>query len=187
MNTNDAPVRACDHPFPKPGSRLGQGEMRGDESELYGRYHRRLVAITRRRCGSAHAEDAVQFAWIEFLCQPNRDRAYGWLALTARREAVRLAQRIERERASDGPHPKAAKVVDLPLGERAEHPVSLEDRIEAREALDTLAALPERQRRVLARKAAGLSYREIQRDLGWSYTQVNRHLTRARRSLRHSA
>jgi len=66
-------------------------------------------------------------------------------------------------------------------------PVEPELRNEAREALAALARLPDRQRRPMTLKVAGHSYQEIGRELGWSYTQVNRHLTRARKRLKSHA
>lgn len=188
MTLDHVPARARTNPCPQPTTVRHPAPM-GDEPDLWARYHRRLVATTSRRVGPRFAEDAVQVAWIQFLRhQPEREHAYGWLALTARREAIRLAQRADREPAGDGPViDEAGVVVDLPLGERTEHPVSLADRLDGRAALELLAGLPERQRRVLARKVAGLSYAEIEAELGWSYTQVNRHLSRARRSLREAA
>ncbi len=47
-----------------------------------------------------------------------------------------------------------------------------------------LAALPDRQRRYLMRLASGHSYQEIARVEQATYTNVNKHLARARRTLR---
>ena len=55
----------------------------------------------------------------------------------------------------------------------------------ARDALRSLASLRPCERRYLELKIAGHSYREIQRICGGrSYTNVNKHLTRARTRLR---
>jgi DNA-directed RNA polymerase specialized sigma24 family protein len=48
--------------------------------------------------------------------------------------------------------------------------------VKGREALQTLAGLRWRRRRVLELKVAGFSYREITELLGVTYTDVNRHL-----------
>ena len=47
-----------------------------------------------------------------------------------------------------------------------------------------LASVPEGRRRFLALKVAGYSYREICSLTGATYTNINRHLTRARARLR---
>jgi DNA-directed RNA polymerase specialized sigma24 family protein len=64
-------------------------------------------------------------------------------------------------------------------------PRSLDVSLEALEALQLLATLPERQRRDLALKIAGHSYREI-RGLtpGRTATNVNKSLVKARRRIR---
>jgi DNA-directed RNA polymerase specialized sigma24 family protein len=71
-----------------------------------------------------------------------------------------------------------------PLEERLTDPRTIELRLEAKEALRTLAALRWRQRHVLALKVAGYSYREIQELLDVSYTNVNRHVSRGRAAAR---
>lgn len=188
MQTDTAPSRAPVDPCPtaveqKPRLTL----LHGDESDLYRRYHRGVVAAVRGRFGPDLAEDASQFAWSQMLrYQPDRDRMYPWLVLTARREAIRLARLRRQETAADGEINPLTGLAEN-VGERIAHPVPLEQRIDGLNALRSLAALPERQQRALARKVAGLTYREIEAELGWSYSQVNRHLTRARRTLREAA
>jgi DNA-directed RNA polymerase specialized sigma24 family protein len=62
---------------------------------------------------------------------------------------------------------------------------SIDDALEALEALRTLASLPDRQREDLALKTAGYSYKEIRsRVPGRSSTSVNKSLARARRRIR---
>ena len=62
---------------------------------------------------------------------------------------------------------------------------AIDDVIEVRQALELLAALPERQRDDLALLVAGFSYREIaERTGGRTFTNVNTHLARARARLR---
>jgi DNA-directed RNA polymerase specialized sigma24 family protein len=55
---------------------------------------------------------------------------------------------------------------------------------DAREALTLLAALPDSQRRYLTLLVAGYRYAEITELLGVTHTNVNKHLVRARASLR---
>ncbi len=189
MNTDQPRHGAHDDPCPDTDRKRVRHlvALRGDESELYRRYHHQLVTAVRRTFGHDLAEDACQFAWSQMLRrQPDRTRVYPWLLVTARREAMRLVRLARLEAAADG-FVDPATGFTANLGERIEHPLSLQRRVDGLDALRALAALPDRQRRVLARKVAGLSYHEIGADLGWSYTQVNRHLTRARRSLREAA
>ena len=66
-------------------------------------------------------------------------------------------------------------------------PRSLDDSVEALEALRALASLPERRRTDLALKVAGYSYEEIQaRTPRRTYTNVNKSLVNARRRIRHA-
>jgi len=189
MNTYHRRHEAHDTPCSSPTTieRPSLVALAGDESELYRRYHNQLVTAVRRTFGHDLAEDACQFAWSQMLRrQPDRTRVYPWLLVTARREAMRLVRLAQREAAADG-FVDPATGFTANLGERIEHPLSLQRRVDGLDALRSLAALPDRQRRVLARKVAGLTYAEIEADLSWSYTQVNRHLTRARRTLREAA
>jgi DNA-directed RNA polymerase specialized sigma24 family protein len=72
----------------------------------------------------------------------------------------------------------------VPLEERAASPHTLELALEAREALRVLASLKERQRKTLALRVAGFSYREIQALRGATYTNVNRHVSEGRAAAR---
>jgi DNA-binding CsgD family transcriptional regulator len=65
-----------------------------------------------------------------------------------------------------------------------EAPVDLELQIEARRALAAVGDLRPRQRRYLALFAAGYTYDEIAELSGATYTNVNKHLTRARAGVR---
>ena len=61
----------------------------------------------------------------------------------------------------------------------------IDDALEARRALRSLAALPERQRQDLSLRVAGFSYREIAQITGGrTYTNVNKHLAKARARIR---
>jgi RNA polymerase sigma factor (sigma-70 family) len=147
----------------------------GDERELFLRHHQRLLRVIAARVSAplATVEDACAFAWLQLVRhQPERgERLFGWLATVAYHEALRLI-RVERA---------AEPVDDADLFER---PATDRLHAEALEALDCLAALPERQRDLLAGLVAGNSYRELARREGSSYTAINRHLTRARARVR---
>jgi DNA-directed RNA polymerase specialized sigma24 family protein len=147
--------------------------LRGDEADVYRDLHHRLTPIVRSRvaaCDAIH-EDACSYAWLQFLRhQPDRESALCWLATVAIREGWRLAAQA-RDLTVAG-HSTAAARVDTELAH------------DAREALDTLATLPDRQRRYLTLAVAGHSYADICQQTGATYTNVNKHLTRARRTLR---
>jgi len=61
---------------------------------------------------------------------------------------------------------------------------TLDDQVAAREALRAVAELPERQRHLLARQAAGLGHDELAADTGDSMRTVDRQLGRARARIR---
>ncbi len=158
----------------------------GDEGELFRRHQRRLLRSVQAAVGGCSdlAEDGCAFAWAQLVAnQPERgERLFGWLRKVAIHEAWRLAERDSREAALE------EFVDDVPGGEwEALVParVSLDDQLEARDALSALAALRPRERRYLALKIGGHSYGEIQQLCGGrSYTNVNKHLVRARARLR---
>jgi len=154
---------------------------RGDEDELYRSHHRDLRHAVAR---AVHApreliEDACQNAWTILLrAQPDRGSIFGWLYVVATREAFRLCERDRRNLHLDAMLPGSwdAVIADA---------VSLDDILEAREALEILAALPERQRADLALLVAGFSYAEIREMTGGrTYTNVSKHLAKARARIR---
>jgi DNA-directed RNA polymerase specialized sigma24 family protein len=64
-------------------------------------------------------------------------------------------------------------------------PTSIDDTLEAREALEILASLPDRQRTDLTLLVAGFSYLEIAERTGRrTYTNVNKHIAKARARVR---
>ena len=110
-----------------------------------------------------------------------------WLTVVARREAYRLVREYRRAT-------PASDIVSVDDHGRAD--VFDADQVEApergplgpmamRELLEALAGLRPGQRRTLALKVAGFSYKEIQRLCGGkTYTWVNRHITEGRAALR---
>ena len=150
--------------------------LHGDEAALYDRHHEVLWRRVRRHIHGPDAliDDACQQAWLILLRrQPDRATVLQWLTTVAIREAYRLSERERRELSLDGLHP--------PVGQPAVDP---DQGREARMALRALAMLPERQRRYLTLLVAGHSYQEIQEQCGASRTNVNKHLYRARRTLK---
>ena len=105
-------------------------------------------------------------------------RQFGWLRTVAIHEAYRLAEKGRRDAALE----ELAEADSMVDGWEALLPAEtdLEEHLEARRALSVLARLPERQRRYLALRVAGYRYDEIADAAGVTYTNVNKHLARAR-------
>lgn len=163
-----------------------QPPLHGDEALLFERLHPRLLRFLRRQIAASDAliDDAVSHAWVQLLrCQPHRESVYGWLCKVAIHEAYRLSQRERRDIRLDGFTAGADDETLEPATALTLEETS-EQRATAREALTVLAGLPIRQRRFLALKAGGHSYDEICAQTGASYTNVNKHLTRARDNIR---
>jgi RNA polymerase sigma factor (sigma-70 family) len=160
----------------------------GDEADLYQQHADALYRIVRAavRGPDQLVEDACQTAWLILLRrQPGRQSVLPWLITVAIREAYRLSRRDRREvRLEDLiAHDDSAGEADgwqslIPA------PATVEQSVEARTALETLADLPPRQRRYMALFVAGYRYREIEAICGVTYTNVNNHLVRARARLR---
>jgi DNA-directed RNA polymerase specialized sigma24 family protein len=156
---------------------------RGDEGDLYRRYHQDLHRVVAH---AVHApreliEDACQTAWAILLrTQPNRYAIFSWLRVVAIHEAYRLLA-VDRRDARPGP----IRTEDGDWHDAVADPRSLDEAVEALEALHVLASLPERQRRDLALKIAGHTYEEIRASTpGRTMTNVNKSLVKARRRIR---
>ena len=164
--------------------------LRGDEAELFAEHHDHLLRIVRGLVVAPEAliEDACAMAWEQLLRhQPKRGPSLiGWLRVVAVREAWRLS-RIQRRQPGleDAVDPDT---IDAPLGESWEAVVpgsaDTERELEAQHALRVLAALPEKQRRYFALNVGGYRYEEIVQVTGATYTNVNKHLARARDNVR---
>ncbi len=172
-------------PIPVADARaLGAG-ARGDEEELFRRHHRPLVRAVARSVNASQEliEDACQGAWLVLLrLQPERTPAlFAWLRTVAVHEAYRLSRQEWRD----------VRLEDLG-GDQGWEPLlgaaqPLDDLLEARRALATLASLPDRQREDLTLVIGGYSYREIaQRAASGtrSINNVNKRLTKARARIR---
>jgi RNA polymerase sigma factor (sigma-70 family) len=154
--------------------------QRGDEGELFERYGERLVRIIQGVIGARRhiAEDACSFAWLQLLrFQPARDATFAWLRVVATREAIRLLKAEARDATfEENPLDPAPAQVDKRT--------DLQLTVEVREALEQIAALSPQQARIFTLHVAGLNYDEICEATGYSWTQVNRHMVRARSRLR---
>jgi RNA polymerase sigma factor (sigma-70 family) len=156
--------------------------LRGDEDELYRRHdHDLRSAVTYAVNAPCELiEDACQNAWAIMLrVQPDRTSMFRWLCVVATREAFRLCERERR-------HIHLETI--LPEGSRdavIANALSLDDILEAREALTMLASLPVRQRADLTLLVAGFSYSEIaQMTGGRTHANVNKQITKGRARLR---
>ncbi|MDP9135883.1 MAG: hypothetical protein M3N56_13785 [Actinomycetota bacterium] len=155
---------------------------RGDEDELYRRHHRDLHRAVAHAVNAPRelVEDACQNAWAILLrAQPDRTSIFGWLYVVATREAFRLRDREHRHVHLEAMFPAGswdAVIADA---------FSIDDIFEVHEALEVIASLPARQRADLTLLVAGFSYVEIAELTGGrTYTNVNKHLAKARARIR---
>jgi hypothetical protein len=167
----------------QPPTNTPRPKPRGDEDELYRRHHAALHRAVARAVYAPRdlIEDACQTAWAILLRrQPRRDAVFAWLRVVAIHEAYQLSAidrrdaRLERLCSQEGD-----------WNEVIADPRTLEDAIEALEALRALASLPEHRRVDLALKVAGYSYEEIRaRTPARTRTNVNKSLVKARAEIR---
>jgi RNA polymerase sigma factor (sigma-70 family) len=146
--------------------------MIGDEAELYRTLAPRLERIVRGqvRAPSEVVEDACHHAWTSFINHSEsvgRDTALAWLVKTATRQAWKLNTRERRE--------ASLEAVAEPLSQLP----GPDERVELRERLAELGGLPERQRRLVWLRAAGLSHVEMSAYTGDTVRTVQRQLLRA--------
>lgn len=154
--------------------------QRGDEVELFERYADQLVRTVQGAIGAPiHiAEDACAIAWLQLLrYQPDRDWIFAWLRVVATRETVRLVKAQTRHAAFEEDPVE-------PAPWHADRRADFELTVEAREALEHIAALTPQQVRIFSLHLAGLSYDEISQATGYTRRTVERHVMRARRRLR---
>lgn len=115
--------------------------------------------------------DACAFAWMTAFrapgFDPNADHAIGYITLTATREGYRLSNLESRETSIEMLHDAGYD----PSAPSTDH----DSRVDAMDLLDQLG---ENQRKaVYAVHVLGLSYKQAADALGWSHTQINRHVT----------
>jgi RNA polymerase sigma factor (sigma-70 family) len=153
-----------------------------DVAQLYPRLSRRLQQIVGFEIDAPDPviEDACQLAWSRLLRHADRVEpasVLSWLVCTAKREAVKLLRREQRD--------ASLEAVLESRGEAAlPRTPSLEDVIGQRQRIAAVVALPERQRRALWLHASGHSYGEIVELTGDTRRTVERQLLRARRNAR---
>jgi RNA polymerase sigma factor (sigma-70 family) len=157
--------------------------QQGDEAELFELYNDQLMRrLTRTvRTSPEVIEDACSIAWAQFLRhQPDRNREWrAWLFKTAQREAWVLDRARHETRPFQGDSGEGSWVAE-PTDRR--DPFRERDEFEA--AVDVLAQLPPRLRRVAFLRATGHRYSEIQEITGVSRTRVFHLIRRANDHIR---
>jgi RNA polymerase sigma factor (sigma-70 family) len=174
---------------PDPGP-LARAAAAGDEEAwraLVARFEKMLVAIVRGyRLDQADVDDVVQTTWIRAYDNLHRldepAAIGGWLAITARREALRTLQRGVREIVSDEPQPKHSAEPGTPETETLER----ERRAAVRAAV---GRLPGRQRTLLSAflRRPAASYDEISAALDMPIGSIGPTRERALSRLRDDA
>ena len=160
----------------------GQRPMRGDEAELFVRLNQRLEREVARNVNTSRAnvEDACTFAWEQLhRYQPDRGTVWGYLKVTALREAVRL-DRIDRAHLSlDKLSPDGATRVETLPAQFVDH-----ERVELLDlAAEAVKSLPQREGLVLFARAVGYSVEETAAMIGSGPKTVQRLHRRARQRL----
>jgi RNA polymerase sigma factor (sigma-70 family) len=145
---------------------------------LYRRHASRMLGIVGATVVAPEAaiEDACQIAWARLVDHRHSvsvEGALAWVAKTAMREAVRMSR--------DDTHVS----IEIALEEDAAGEVIAlrvpgeDERLEQRQRLCALTALPRRQQRLLWLKGFGLSYQEMAVHEGCTRRTVERQLLRA--------
>src|ERR1700684_149135 len=149
---------------------------------------RRIVRMS-VTASPAVIEDACQVAWSRLLihrARLRRESARAWLVRVAVREAIKSIQRERRERSLEALLEQGGRSTAGGSGDTGmtlPTPALIEDLVEQKDRLESIRALPERQRRLVWLQGLGLSYREMAGETGMTRRTVERQLVRARSSL----
>jgi RNA polymerase sigma factor (sigma-70 family) len=155
---------------------------------------RRIVRMS-VTASPAVIEDSCQVAWTRLLihrARLRRESARAWLVRVAIHEAIRSTQRERRERSLEalleqGGRSAPGETADAEGGMTLSTPALIEDLVEQKNRLESIQALPERQRRLVWLQGLGLSYREMAGETGMTRRTVERQLIRAHSSLAKAA
>ena len=154
----------------------------GEVAELYARSAGlvRGQVCSEVTASEAVIDDACQFAWIRLLHHRHRvgrDRAVSWLITTALHEVFKLVRR-------DGHDLSLEELMedtgDLRINRTAPPP---EEAVGARQRLELLRELPERQERLIWLQGLGFNYPEMATEADMTVRTVERQLMKARRNL----
>jgi RNA polymerase sigma factor (sigma-70 family) len=152
--------------------------QQGDEAELFELYNDQLMRRVGRvvRTSPEIVEDACSIAWAQFLrYQPDRKREWrAWLFRTAQREAWILDGKRRETRPFEDDSTDGAWIPEPPDQRDA-----FTERDELEAAVDVLAQLPMRLRRIAFLRATGHRYSEIQEITGDSRTRVSQLVRQA--------
>ena len=158
--------------------------QQSEDAQLFAAFHAELHRTVRRcvKTSAANIDDACADAWLALLrYRPQERRTLrGWLVVVAIREAVKRDRRDRRlrtlvefgDREDVGAEVVADIVPSLQVTDDALH--------EAKQALQQVATLDQRDREVFVLHVAGYSYDEIAELIGATRTAVDRYLRRAR-------
>jgi DNA-directed RNA polymerase specialized sigma24 family protein len=144
----------------------------------------RLTAQLRRilrrhlRAPDCVLDDACQAAWEALLRKDvslSEEHVLGWLATTARREALVMLARVQSEQPLDD-----ALDTTVSPASWAGDPQRIAVQ---REHLARVGELPRRQQRLVWMRGLGFGYEEISETTGDSFRTIDRQLTGARRRL----
>jgi len=162
--------------------------------ELHDRYDGLVLAVARRHgLGGPEREDVSQTTWlrlVEHIGSLREDVALpGWLATTARREALRVLRHRGREVPTEA-CVLADRCTGRYTGAGPDDPDELDDAIDVRRVVDrvgrAVAGLPERERRLMQAllDPRPLSYRQLGARLGMPVGAIGPVRQRAIRRLR---
>lgn len=164
--------------------------LHGDEAQLYEQHHQQLLRAVglRVRGPRVRVEDACAFAWERLLeRQPARDHILPWLITVATHEGWRLSRldyrdaRLDGRSFAEGPTGRPGPSEEFMPDARTDSQLQLD----ARDALEQVAQLPPRQRKLFALQLRGFSYQETSAITGDSLRTVDRQLRRAHAQVRH--
>jgi len=193
---------------PEAWTSRGRGLTLAEIEYLYRAHSGNLAGVVRRHVGGvsdATREDACQHAWMQLVVHRDRvarDAALSWLMRVAIRRGYRLARGEKREvplldamtgtggsgssldsRNSDGTTTAISRSGRV-LAHRWRELTTSPPSVESLHARDCIAALPERERRMVLGVGLGLSYDELSELTGDSPRTVERLILRGRRRLR---
>jgi RNA polymerase sigma-70 factor (ECF subfamily) len=167
---------------------MAAGPLAADAAaQLFADFHKELESVVRNavRTSDSNVEDACADAWAILVRRrpENSETVRGWLVVVAIREAVRRHKQDRHLVAICDPHEDHGVSIErLPALQAAAD----DGRVgrEVRDALETIAALPERQRRIFGLHVAGFSYAEIADMVDATPRTVDRQMRRACRTVR---
>jgi RNA polymerase sigma factor (sigma-70 family) len=167
-------------------------EVQSLADQLYRERRRYLFRIAVRNAASeADAEEAVQDAFLAFVCEYDPESGappLAWVTLATKRRCWRLRDAAHLDRRvfalPQSGHEEPSGLIDRRPADPRPPCERQADRAEARARL---ADLKPDERRTLLLLAAGYSYREVGQMTGFSYTKVNRCASEGRAALRAGA